>query len=209
MPVPAPAAMPTPTAPISCMALKRSTEPTRAAPTASAAASCPPLPPTMSCTVSSGASKVVSVVAMRDLRAGQHGRHGERHDGEPRASRHSKRSWPPPAGIEFAAALIVPLPGSPVPACLFPRLRPAFPDRGLGGGGAGGVRGRQPPGALPCRRPRSTCAAASWPRRRGPRADSAPARRSAGIPARRPTPGSGPACASTGPRCAAASRVLR
>ena len=47
MPVPAPAAMPTPTAPISCMALKRSTEPTRAAPTASAAASWPPVPPTM------------------------------------------------------------------------------------------------------------------------------------------------------------------
>ena len=63
MPVPAPAAMPTPTAPISCMALKRSTEPTRAAPTANAAASWPPVPPTMSCTVSSGSPKVVSVVA--------------------------------------------------------------------------------------------------------------------------------------------------
>ena len=50
----APAAIPTPTAPMSCMALKRSTEPTSAAPTASAAASCPPVPPTMSCTVSSG-----------------------------------------------------------------------------------------------------------------------------------------------------------
>ena len=63
MPVPAPAATPTPTAPISCMALKRNTEPTRAAPTASAAASCPPVPDTMPVTVSSGPVKVVSVVA--------------------------------------------------------------------------------------------------------------------------------------------------
>ena len=45
------------------MALNRSTEPTRAAPTAKAAASWPPVPETMSVTVSSGASNVVSVVA--------------------------------------------------------------------------------------------------------------------------------------------------
>ena len=63
MPVPAPAAMPTPTAPAIWAALKRSTEPTSAAPTASAAASCPPVPETMPVTVPSGPANVVSVVA--------------------------------------------------------------------------------------------------------------------------------------------------
>ena len=69
MPVPAPAAMPTPTAPAIWAALKRSTEPTSAAPTASAAASCPPVPETMPVTVPSGPANVVSVVAKRCRRS--------------------------------------------------------------------------------------------------------------------------------------------
>ena len=67
MPVPAPAATPTPTAPRSCVALNRSTEPTSAAPTASAAASCPPVPATMSVTVSRGPENVVSLAASTSM----------------------------------------------------------------------------------------------------------------------------------------------